>query len=51
MHTSLSATDFFAAKLTYETDPADLAADRAGGAAPLVVDVRSDASWRQGRIP
>ncbi|WP_435093937.1 rhodanese-like domain-containing protein [Clavibacter michiganensis] len=51
MHTSLSATDFFAAKLTYETDPADLAADRANGAAPLVVDVRSDASWAKGRIP
>ncbi len=51
MHTSLSATDFFAAKLTYETDPADLAADRANGAAPLVVDVRSGASWAQGRIP
>ncbi|OUE20712.1 Thiosulfate sulfurtransferase PspE precursor [Clavibacter michiganensis] len=51
MHTSISATDFFAAKLTYETDPADLAADRASGAAQLVVDVRSDASWRRGRIP
>jgi len=51
MQTTLSATDFFAAKLTYETDPADLAADRASGAAPLVMDVRSDASWGQGRIP
>ncbi len=51
MQTSLTATDFFAAKLIHETDPADLAADRASGAAPLVVDVRSDASWAQGRIP
>ncbi|MBF4618566.1 sulfurtransferase [Clavibacter sp. VKM Ac-2873] len=51
MQTSITATDFLAAKLTYETDPADLAADRASGAAPLVVDVRSDASWAQGRIP
>jgi rhodanese-related sulfurtransferase len=51
MTTSLSARDFFAAKLAYETDPADLAADRASGAAPLVVDVRSAASWGQGRIP
>ena len=51
MHTTLTATDFFAAKLTYQTDPADLAADRAAGAAPLVIDVRSDAGWSQGRIP
>ncbi|PPF67390.1 sulfurtransferase [Clavibacter michiganensis] len=51
MQTSLSAIDFLAAKLAYETDPADLAADRASGEAPLVVDVRSDAAWAQGRIP
>jgi rhodanese-related sulfurtransferase len=51
MHTTLTAIDFFAAKLTYETDPSDLAADRAAGAAPLVIDVRSDESWSQGRIP
>ncbi|WP_247040622.1 rhodanese-like domain-containing protein [Arthrobacter rhizosphaerae] len=51
MKTTLTAVDFFAAKLTFETDPADLAADRAAGAAPLVIDVRSDAAWSQGRIP
>jgi rhodanese-related sulfurtransferase len=51
MQTSLSAADFFAAMLTYQTDPADLAEDRAAGRAPVVVDVRSDAGWRQGRIP
>jgi len=51
MQTTLTAIDFFAAKLTFETDPSDLAADRANGIAPLVIDVRSDASWRQGRIP
>lgn len=51
MHTTITAADFFAAKLTYETDPADLAADRAAGRGPVVVDVRSDAGWRQGRIP
>lgn len=51
MHTTITAVDFFAAKLTYETDPSDLAADRANGQAPLVFDVRSDASWNQGRIP
>ncbi|WP_022888915.1 rhodanese-like domain-containing protein [Agromyces italicus] len=47
----LSAADFFAAKLAYETDPSDLAADRAAGTAPLVIDTRSAASWSQGRIP
>jgi rhodanese-related sulfurtransferase len=51
MQTSISAQDFFAAKLAYETDPADLAADRAAGRGPLVLDVRSHEGWRQGRIP
>lgn len=51
MSTSLSAADFFAAKLAYETDPADLAAERASGAGPIVIDTRSAASWSQGRIP
>ncbi|MCS5717664.1 rhodanese-like domain-containing protein [Herbiconiux sp. CPCC 205763] len=51
MTTSLSAADFFAAKLAYETDPSDLAAARAGGSAPVVIDTRSAASWSQGRIP
>jgi rhodanese-related sulfurtransferase len=47
----LTAADFFAAKLAYETDPSDLAAARAAGTAPLVIDTRSDAAWSQGRIP
>jgi rhodanese-related sulfurtransferase len=51
VQTSLSAADFFAAKLAYETDPSDLAAARASGDGPLVIDTRSEASWRQGRIP
>lgn len=51
VQTTLSAADFFAAKLTYETDPSDLAAARAAGTAPVVLDVRNDASWAQGRIP
>lgn len=51
MQTTLTAADFFAAKLAYETDPSDLAADRAAGTAPVVLDVRNDASWAQGRIP
>ncbi|MFM9877769.1 MAG: rhodanese-like domain-containing protein [Rhodoglobus sp.] len=47
----LSAADFFAAKLAYETDPSDLAAERATGSGPIVIDTRSAASWSQGRIP
>lgn len=46
-----SATDFFASRLAHQTDPADLAAARAAGDAPLVVDVRSANGWAQGRIP
>jgi rhodanese-related sulfurtransferase len=51
METTIAATDFFAAKLSYETDPSDLAALRAAGAGPIVVDTRSAAGWAQGRIP
>jgi rhodanese-related sulfurtransferase len=51
VQTTLNAADFFAAKLTFQTDPSDLAADRAAGAAPLVIDVRSGPAWSQGRIP
>jgi rhodanese-related sulfurtransferase len=51
MHISLTAADFFAAKLAFETDPSDLAAARAAGTAPLVIDTRSAAAWSQGRIP
>ncbi|MGB7363552.1 MAG: rhodanese-like domain-containing protein [Rhodococcus sp. (in: high G+C Gram-positive bacteria)] len=51
MNTTFTAADFFAAKLTFETDAADLAGARASGAGPLVIDVRSDAAWAAGRIP
>lgn len=51
VQTTLTAADFFAAKLTYETDPSDLAADRAAGTALTVLDVRDAAAWAQGRIP
>jgi rhodanese-related sulfurtransferase len=51
VQTTLTAADFFAAKLSFETDPSDLAAERASGTAPTVIDVRNDASWQQGRIP
>ncbi|WP_432495654.1 rhodanese-like domain-containing protein [Kineococcus gypseus] len=51
VQTSISAVDFFAAKLAHQTDPSDLAAARAASAAPLVLDVRARAGWDQGRIP
>lgn len=51
METTITASDFFAAKLSYEMDPADLAAVRASGAGPVVIDTRSSAGWEQGRIP
>jgi rhodanese-related sulfurtransferase len=51
METIITAADFFAAKLSYETDPTDLAASRAAGAGPVVIDTRSSAGWAQGRIP
>jgi rhodanese-related sulfurtransferase len=51
METIIAAAGFFAAKLSYETDPADLAAIRATSAGPVVIDTRSFASWAQGRIP
>ena len=51
MTNSIPAEAFFAAKLAYEMDPSDLAAARAGGSAPVVIDTRSAASWSQGRIP
>ncbi len=46
-----SAVEFFAAKLQFEIDPADLVAERASGTSPLVIDTRSAAAWSRGRIP
>lgn len=51
VETIVTAAAFFAAKLNYETDPSDLAALRATGAGPVVIDTRSSAGWAQGRIP
>jgi rhodanese-related sulfurtransferase len=47
----MDAVTFFAARLRWQTDPSDLAAERAGCAGPIVVDTRDGAGWRQGRIP
>jgi len=52
--TSLTGTEraaaYFAAKLEFETDPSDVHAALARGAELVVVDVRSAAAWRQGRV-
>ena len=49
--TAIDAHSFFAAKLAYEIDAADLAAARSSGAGPIVVDTRSAAAWDQGHLP
>ncbi|MEU4832630.1 rhodanese-like domain-containing protein [Streptosporangium sp. NPDC023615] len=47
-----AALAHFAARLTFETDAADVAADLAAGVPGLVViDSRSTESWEQGHIP
>lgn len=46
-----AARDFFAAKLAFEIDPADLVAARRSETPPVVVDTRSEIAWEQGRIP
>lgn len=43
--------DYFAAKLAYETDASDVHAARKAGTPLVVVDVRSDEAWTQGRVP
>ena len=43
--------DYFAAKLQYETDPSDVYAALKAGTELVVVDVRSDEAWAQGRVP
>lgn len=39
----------FAAKLEYETDPADVHAMRQRGEDPVLLDTRGAAAWRRGR--
>ncbi|PRB11036.1 rhodanese-like domain-containing protein [Microbacterium sp. MYb62] len=46
----IDRTDFYAAKLTYETDPSDVHAALKAGENVVVVDVRSDEAWAQGRV-
>lgn len=46
----IDRSDYFAARLAYETDPSDVHADRAAGQNIVVVDVRSAEAWAQGRV-
>ena len=47
----IDRADFFAAKLACETDASDLYAAQKAGEDVVVIDVRSDEAWAQGRIP
>jgi rhodanese-related sulfurtransferase len=47
-----AAVAHFAARLSYETDPSDVAADIGAGVTGWVlIDTRSQASWDQGHVP
>ncbi|GAB3633712.1 hypothetical protein GCM10027421_30650 [Microbacterium shaanxiense] len=47
----IDRADYFAAKLAYETDASDLYARLKDSDDVVVIDVRSDEAWAQGRIP
>ncbi|MGV2984064.1 rhodanese-like domain-containing protein [Microbacterium sp. AGC85] len=47
----IDRADYFAAKLAYETDASDLYARLKASDDVVVIDVRSDEAWAQGRIP
>lgn len=51
MTNTLSAMDFFSAKLAYEMAPEDLDLAQSEGRAPVVVDTRSAAAWSHSRVP
>ncbi len=46
----IDRSDYYAAKLAYETDASDVHAARKAGEPIFVVDVRSDEAWAQGRV-
>ena len=46
----IERTDYYAAKLAFETDASDVHAARKAGENVYVVDVRSDEAWAQGRV-
>jgi rhodanese-related sulfurtransferase len=46
----IEAAAYFAAKLTFETDASDVYAAMRAGEDVILIDVRSEEAWRQGRI-
>ncbi|HZU93391.1 MAG TPA: rhodanese-like domain-containing protein [Microbacterium sp.] len=46
----IERSDYYAAKLAYETDASDVHAARKAGKSIFIVDVRSDEAWAQGRV-
>ena len=44
------AISYFSAKLAHETDASDVYAAQKEGEALVLIDVRSDGAWKQGRI-
>lgn len=46
----IDRVDFFSAKLAYETDGSDVYAAQKAGEDIVVIDVRSDEAWAQGRV-
>ena len=46
----ISALEYFSAKLALETDASDVYAAQKSGEAFVLVDVRGDEAWAQGRI-
>lgn len=46
----IDRTDFYAAKLAYETDASDVHAALRAGENLVVIDVRSADAWAQGRV-
>jgi len=45
------ALSYFAAKLALETDASDVYAAQKAGDPLVLIDVRGDEAWRQGRVP
>ncbi|WP_344070104.1 rhodanese-like domain-containing protein [Microbacterium sediminicola] len=46
----MTAADYFRARLAHETDASDVYAAQKAGDAFVLVDVRGDEAWQQGRI-
>jgi rhodanese-related sulfurtransferase len=46
----IDRADFYTAKLAYETDASDVHAAQKAGENIVIIDVRSDEAWAQGRV-